>query len=48
MVIKLNSVFHNGFNVPVVKLSDSPAKVMGDKDAIRIAKKTFFNHPLDL
>jgi nicotinate phosphoribosyltransferase len=43
MVIKLNSV--NG--VPVVKLSDSPSKATGDKDALRVALWTFFNKPLD-
>jgi len=43
MVIKLWSI--NG--IPVVKLSDTPSKAMGDKDAIRVAKWTFFNQSLD-
>jgi nicotinate phosphoribosyltransferase len=43
MVIKLWSC--NG--IPVVKLSDSPGKEMGDKDAIKVAKWTFFNEPLN-
>jgi nicotinate phosphoribosyltransferase len=43
MVIKLWSVN----NIPVVKLSDSSGKVMGDTDAIRVAKWTFNNTPLD-
>jgi len=43
IVIKLNSV--NG--IPVVKLSDSPSKAIGDKDALRVAMWTFFNKPLD-
>lgn len=33
--------------VPVVKLSDNPAKATGDPDAIRVAKWTFNNEPLD-
>lgn len=37
MVIKLNSV--NG--IPVVKLSDSLGKTMGDEDAIKVAEWTF-------
>lgn len=43
MVIKLNKCN----NVPVVKLSDVPTKSVGDKDALRVAKWTFFNTPLD-
>lgn len=43
MVIKLDRC--NG--VPVVKLSDVPTKATGDKDAVRIAKWTFFQQPLD-
>lgn len=43
MVIKLREV--NG--IQVVKLSDSPGKEIGDKDAIRVAKWTFFGTPLD-
>jgi len=43
MVIKLWSVFY----VPVVKLSETPGKVMGDPDAVRVAKWTFLNTPLD-
>jgi nicotinate phosphoribosyltransferase len=46
MVIKLNSVFHNGLKVPVVKLSDSKGKNMGDSEALRVAKYTFFNKSL--
>ena len=43
MVIKLYEVN----NVPVVKLSDNPGKEMGDKDALRVAKWTFYGTPLD-
>jgi nicotinate phosphoribosyltransferase len=43
IVIKLSSVK----GIPVVKLSDSPTKATGDKDALRIAKWTFFGTPLD-
>lgn len=43
MVIKLTKC--NG--VPVVKLSDMPSKAIGDPDALRVAKWTFFNQPLD-
>lgn len=43
MVIKLSKC--NG--IPVVKLSDTPSKAIGDKDALRVAKWTFFNTPLD-
>lgn len=43
MVIKLAKC--NG--VPVVKLSDSPGKAIGDKDALRVARWTFFQTPLD-
>ena len=43
MVIKLSEC--NG--VPVVKLSDVPTKAIGDKDALRVAKWTFFGTPLD-
>lgn len=42
MVIKLRDV--NG--IPVVKLSDTPTKAIGDADAVRVAKWTFFNQPL--
>ena len=42
MVIKLRDV--NG--IPVVKLSDSPGKAIGDADAIRVAKWTFFGEKL--
>jgi len=42
MVIKLWSV--NG--IPVVKLSDSPGKEMGDPNAIKVAKWTFFDEKL--
>lgn len=43
IVCKLNKVN----NIPVIKLSDSPSKAIGDKDALRVAKWTFFNTPLD-
>jgi len=43
MVIKM--VRLNG--IPVVKLSDDPSKAVGDPDAIRVAKWTFFGTPLD-
>ena len=43
MVIKMWSCE----GVPVVKLSDSPGKETGDKDAIRVAKWIFSNQPLD-
>jgi len=33
--------------VPVVKLSDTPTKAIGDKDALRVAKWTFLGTPLD-
>jgi nicotinic acid phosphoribosyltransferase len=42
MVIKLWSC--NG--IPVVKLSDSEGKVMGDPDAVKVAQWTFQNEPL--
>lgn len=32
---------------PVVKLSDTPTKAIGDRDALRVARWTFFNTPLD-
>jgi len=43
MVIKLRSL--NG--IEVVKLSDDLRKATGDKDAVRVAKWTFFGTPLD-
>ena len=43
MVIKM----HKCEGSPVVKLSDSPGKNMGDSSALRVAKYTFFNQPLD-
>ena len=43
MVIKLYDV--NG--IPVVKLSDSPSKATGDKDALRVALWTFMHKSLD-
>lgn len=43
MVIKMS---HCG-GKPVVKLSDVPTKAIGDKDALRVAKWTFFGTPLD-
>jgi nicotinate phosphoribosyltransferase len=42
MVIKLRDV--NG--IPVVKLSDTPTKAIGDADAVRVAKWTFFGEKL--
>jgi len=42
MVIKLWSCE----GVPVVKLSDSPGKVMGDPDAVKVAQWTFDEKPL--
>ncbi len=47
MVIKLNSVFHNSFEVFTCKLSDSRGKEQGNEEAIRVAKFTFFNQSLD-
>jgi nicotinate phosphoribosyltransferase len=44
MVIKLAEC--NG--VPVVKLSDVSSKAIGDRDALRVARWTFFNTPLDV
>lgn len=44
IVIKLWSI--NG--IPVVKLSDEPGKIQGDRDACRVANWTFFGTPLDL
>ena len=43
MVIKLVRLN----DIPVVKLSDDPAKETGDSDALRIARWTFFKTPLD-
>lgn len=43
IVIKMTTC--NG--IPVVKLSDSPSKSIGDRDALRVARWTFFNEPLD-
>jgi len=43
MVIKMSKLN----NVPVVKLSDERGKECGDRDALRIAKWTFYNQPLD-
>jgi nicotinate phosphoribosyltransferase len=43
IVIKLWSIS----GVPVVKISDQPAKIQGDSDACRVAKWTFFGTPLD-
>lgn len=43
MVIKLSEC--NG--VPVVKLSDSYTKAIGDKDALRVVRWTLFKTPLD-
>jgi len=43
VVIKLKAV--NG--VPVAKLTDDPAKATGGRDALRVARWTFFGTPLD-
>lgn len=43
MVIKLYKVN----DIPVVKLGDGDGKATGDKDALRVARWTFFNKPLD-
>ena len=43
MVIKMFSLN----DIPVVKLGEDPRKACGDKDAIRVAKWTFYNEPLD-
>jgi nicotinate phosphoribosyltransferase len=43
MVIKLSECQ----GVPVVKLSDVPTKAIGDPDALRVARWTFFGKPLD-
>jgi nicotinate phosphoribosyltransferase len=43
MVIKLSECD----GVPVVKLSDVPTKAIGDPEALRVARWTFFNKPLD-
>lgn len=42
MVIKMSKC--NG--TPVVKLSDNPTKAIGDRDALRVAKWTFFGESL--
>lgn len=47
IVVKLWSVWNGFRHQPVVKLSDNPAKHMGEEDAIRIAKNMFFGEPLD-
>lgn len=43
MVIKLSKCD----GIPVVKLSDNPEKAIGDRDAVRVAKWTFFGKALD-
>lgn len=43
MVIKLATVY----GIPVVKLSDTPSKAIGDRDALRVAKWTFWHQPLE-
>lgn len=43
IVCKLNKVA----GIPVIKLSDSPTKAIGDKDALRVSKWTFFGTSLD-
>lgn len=49
IVIKLRSVRKNASSewIQVVKLSDIPSKATGDKDALRVARWTFFGTPLD-
>ncbi len=48
IVIKLVEVTDNdGEVIHVVKLSDTPEKASGDKDAVRVAKWTHFGIPLD-
>ena len=49
IVIKLKNIAENEFETPteVVKLSDVPTKATGDPEAVRIARKIFFNTPLD-
>lgn len=48
IVIKLYEVQDpDGRWIPVVKLSDNPAKASGDKDAVRVALYTHFGTPLD-
>ena len=42
MVIKMTTCA----GIPVVKLSDTPSKAIGDKDALRVAKWTFFKEAL--
>jgi nicotinate phosphoribosyltransferase len=34
-------------NIPVVKLSDTPGKQIGDRDALRVANWTFHGTRLD-
>ena len=43
IVIKLDSVE----GIPVAKLTDDPAKATGQRDALRVAKRTFLGTPLD-
>lgn len=48
IVIKLSEVIdQHGTVIPVVKLSDTPEKATGDKDAVRVAKWTHLGLPLD-
>ena len=48
IVIKLSTVIdEHGTVIPVVKLSDSPEKATGDRDAVRVAKWTHCGHALD-
>ncbi len=48
IVIKLYEVEDSdGRMIPVVKLSDTPEKASGDKDAIRVALWTHMGTPLD-
>ena len=46
MVIKLWSVWHNDIEVNVVKLSDDKGKNMGETNALKVAKWTFFGEKI--
>lgn len=49
IVMKLQNIAENEFETPteVVKLSDVPTKATGNSEVVRIARKIFFNTPLD-
>jgi nicotinate phosphoribosyltransferase len=49
IVIKLDSIAKdaNSRQIKVVKISDEPNKATGDKDALRVARWTFFGESLD-